>query len=64
MHPLVVTKTNLFEKGTLSLHCIGILKIGFDVLDSTTTMMILRSRQERERLAELQQQELRVINIE
>ena len=39
-------------------------EIGFDVLDSTTTMMILRSRQERERLAELQQQELRVIDIE
>ena len=39
-------------------------EIGFDVLDSTTTMMILRSRQERERLTELQQQELRVVDIE
>ena len=64
LHPLVVTKTNLFGKGTLFLHCIGILEIGFDVLDSTTTMMILRSRQERERLTELQQQELRVVDIE
>ena len=33
-------------------------------LDSTTKMMILRSRQERERLAVLQQQEPRVVDIE